>query len=145
LINAAILALVYSIPSLFGKFLGKIADKKRLKIYFVSFFFIIIILISLAFIRNYLVLLGIMFISSIIFELVSLTNKGMVARFAERTHLGETDGSLNGISALGAIIGPVLFGLLLDLTTQTQAYLLIIFIAVIGLLTSFIGIKIFKK
>jgi len=141
LVNSAILALVYAIPTLFGKFLGKITDKKREGIYLISFFFIIFILGSLIFTKNYFVLLIIMFVSSMIFELISLTNKGILARFADRTHLGETDGSLNGISALGAIIGPLLFGFLLDSISPAKSYFIIIFIPVIALIISFFGAK----
>lgn len=145
LVNAAILALVYAIPSLFGKVLGEVADKKRESIYLASFFFLILILVSLMFTQNYFLLMLIMFASSLIFELMSLTNKGMMARFADRTHLGETDGSLNGIAALGAIIGPVLFGFLLDSISKFNAYLIISFIPLIALAVSFFGAKKYLK
>ena len=74
------------------------------------------------------------FFASVIFELISLTNKGMVARLADRTHLGETDGSLNGIAALGTIIGPILFGFLIDSLSLTKAYIIITSITFLALL-----------
>src|SRR3989339_697798 len=90
---------------------------------------------------NYFFLLIIMFLSSAIFELISLTNKGMIARFADRTHLGEIDGSLNGVSAVGAVVGPLLFGFLLDSISQPNAYLFIVSISAVALLVSFWGTK----
>jgi len=143
--NSAVLALVYAIPMLFGKFLGKIADKKKEKIYFISFLSIILILGSLILVKNYFLLLIIMFTASIIFELISLTNRGILARFADRTHLGEIDGSLNGFAALGAIVGPLLFGFLLDSTSIANSYFVIIIIAMIASIISFFGIKKYFK
>src|SRR3989339_469829 len=141
LVNSTILALVYAMPILFGKILGKIADEKRENIYFISFSFVVLILVSLMFTKNYFLLLIIMFLSSAIFELISLTNKGMIARFADRTHLGEIDGSLNGVSAVGAVVGPLLFGFLLDSISQPNAYLFIVSISAVALLVSFWGTK----
>ncbi len=145
LINSGILALVFTIPVLFGKFLGKIADKKRGRIYPVGFFFLVLVLVSLIFATNYLLLSILMFVASTIFELVSLANRGVLARFADRAHLGEIDGSLNGIAALGTIVGPPMFGFLLDSVGKTDSYLVIVSIAVIALFISFFGVKKLSK
>lgn len=134
IINAAILALVYALAPLFGKFLGKIADNKREKVYFFSFLLLTLTLVGLIFFKNYFIILFIMLIASMVFELLSLTNKGMIARLADRTHLGETDGSLNGISALGAIIGPIVFGFMIDSIGLSAAYLVIAIVSAFSLI-----------
>ena len=74
-----------------------------------------------------------MFFSSVVFELISLTNKGMITRIANRSHIGEVDGSLIGIAALGIIIGPILFGLLIDSINITNAYIVITAITLVSL------------
>lgn len=145
LIDAGLLALVYTIPILFGRLLGKIADNKKGGVYPMSFFLIIIILVSLIFAKSYIILSILMFVSSAIFELISLTNRGVLARFADRTHLGEIDSSLNGVSALGTIVGPPLFGFLLDSSGKTNSYMVIVFISVVALIISFFGVKKLSK
>jgi MFS family permease len=122
LIKSVILVLAYSIPVLFGDYLGKIADKNKHKIYPFSFIAIILVLTSFILFKSYIVTLITIFTASLIFELTLLTNKGFVARFTDRTHLGEVDGSLNGVAALGAITGPVIFGLLVDIFSINKAY-----------------------
>ncbi|HLD55559.1 MAG TPA: MFS transporter, partial [Candidatus Nanoarchaeia archaeon] len=136
---------VYATPALFGKYLGKIADKKRERIYIFSFCSIILIFIGIIVIKNYFIMLLIVFLASTIFELLSLTNRGMLARFADRTHLGEIDGSLNGVAALGAIIGPALFGLSSDLIGLDKSYMIIIFILIIVLFVIIKGLKNIRK
>src|SRR3989339_548858 len=145
LVSSAMFALVYATPALFGKYLGKIADKKRERIYIFSFCSIILIFIGIIVIKNYFIMLLIVFLASTIFELLSLTNRGMLARFADRTHLGEIDGSLNGVAALGAIIGPALFGLSSDLIGLDKSYMIIIFILIIVLFVIIKGLKHLKK
>lgn len=131
IVNAALLALVYSIPHLFGRSLGKIADSKREKVYLFCFSSLVVLLAGLILLKNYFLVLLIVFIASIIFELLSLTNKGMIARLADRTHLGETDSSLNGVSALGAIVGPLLFGFFVDSIGFSKAYFIIAVLLVV--------------
>jgi len=106
--------------------LGKIADNKKENVYFFCLFSLIIILLCLIFFKNYIVMLIVVFFASTLFELISLANKGMINRLADKTHLGEIDGSLNGIAASGAFIGPLLFGLLFDLFSLNIAYFVLI-------------------
>src|SRR3989339_179184 len=72
IISSSIFALVYATPALFGKYLGKIADKKRERIYIFSFCSIILIFIGIIVIKNYFIMLLIVFLASTIFELLSL-------------------------------------------------------------------------
>ncbi|KKT81616.1 MAG: hypothetical protein A3B99_00635 [Candidatus Yanofskybacteria bacterium RIFCSPHIGHO2_02_FULL_44_12b] len=141
LVNSAVLAMVYTIPVLFSRWLGKISDKYKGRVYLFGFFSIIGILTTLIFTKDYFIMLAVMFVSSGIFELLSLTNRGMIARFADRTHIGETDGSLNGISALGAMAGPVLFGFLLDVVGRGASYIVIITMPFIALAVIVFGDK----
>jgi MFS family permease len=134
LVSAASLALVYTIPYLLGNYLGKIADTKKEKTYLFGTSILVLLLGLLIFSSNYFVLIGVMFFSSAIFELIYLTNKGMITRIAERAHVGEVDGSLNGIAALGAVIGPVVFGLLFDVLGFAKAYMFMILIVILALI-----------
>ena len=141
IIYAVIPVLIYSIPGLFGKKFGKIADKRKGKIYIMGLLSIILLLISLIYFKNYFIILIIMFLASATFELISVTNRGMILRLSDKTHLGEIDGSLNGIASLGAIIGPVLFGLLTDLFSFNKAYLIMIITTIFVLFIIFKGRK----
>ncbi len=130
IVSAALLALISSLPLMFGKHLGKIADKHREKLYIIGTLLLILILISLAFFKNYFFLMAIIFLSTTIFELIYLVNKGMISRIGNKTHIGEIDGSLNGIASIGAIIGPILFGLFTDILNISKSYLIISAIAI---------------
>lgn len=143
--GAVVITLAYTIPLLIGEYLGKIADKKKEKIYLFGFFALILILISFIYFKNYILILIAAFFASAILELIYLTNKGMITRIADRTHLGEVDGSLNGISALGAIIGPIIFGLLIDLIGVKNAYFAIILMMFFASIIIFRGRKNFKN
>ncbi len=134
LVSAAFLALIYTLPYLLGNYLGKIADKRKEKTYFIGISFLIFLFVLLGFSTDYAILLGIMFFSSAIFELIYLTNKGMITRIAEREHIGEVDGSLNGIAALGAVVGPILFGFLVDIIGLSFSYLSMISLLAAALL-----------
>ncbi len=142
--NSAILLLAYSVPSLFGKFLGKIADKRKEKIYPWSIFCFIVVLLSLIYFDNYFIILLTMFFASAIFELISLVNFGLIARLSDRAHLGEIDGSLNGIATIGAIIGPILFGFLSNSLTIGKSYFIIIFLSLVMLTIIIRGKKYLK-
>jgi MFS family permease len=100
LVDAALLALIYALPLLFSRHIGKIVDSKREKIYTISFLGLTIILITLIFTQNYYILFVIMFFSGAIFELISLINRNLVNKFSDRTHLGEIDSSLKGLHQL---------------------------------------------
>lgn len=144
IVNSAILLLVYSIPILFAQKLGKIADKKKEKIYVFGILSIILVLFSLIYFKNYFAILITLFFASAIFELIYLTNMGMIARLSDRTHLGEIDGSLNGIATVGAIIGPILFGLFTDLLNINNAYFILVFLSLIMFGLIFKGRKFLK-
>jgi len=63
-----------------------------------------------------------MFFAGMTFELTSLTNKGFMARNSAYNKVGEVDSVLNGIGSLGSIIGPIVFGFLLDLLNPMHSY-----------------------
>ncbi|MCR4327630.1 MAG: MFS transporter [Nanoarchaeota archaeon] len=124
-VSSAVLAFVYSIPFFFGNSLGKIVDKKKDKVYIFGGVSLILVFLAVAFFKSYAVLLVIMLISSGIFELLSLTRRGMTAKLGNRMKLGEIDGALNGVAALGAITGPILFGFFMDSLGMETSYLII--------------------
>ncbi len=127
IVPAIIIILAYTLPFLFGDYLGKIADKYKEKIYPFGLLALLLIVIGLIYNTNYFITLFIVLIASTIFELIYLANYSVMVRISNRIHLGEVDGSLNFIGALGAVIGPILFGLLVDIINITIAYLTIIF------------------
>lgn len=122
LVNSAMLILVYYIPLLFGDKLGKFTDKMNYKTYFLSLGSLVFVLLVLAFSPNYYLLLGSMFFAGLTFELTDLTNRGFMARNSEYKEMGEIDSALNGIGSLGSIIGPLLFGLILDSFSSMHSY-----------------------
>ena len=136
LVKSVIIILAFNLPTMLGEFLGRIADKRREATYFSGVLFLALMIVSLMFIKSYVLVLLTVFFASTTFELFYLTNKGVIARITERTHLGEVDGSLNAIGSAGAVIGPVIFGLLVDQLSVTAAYLAVI--AMILVLSVFI-------
>lgn len=126
LTKSVLIILAYALPTLLGEFLGKIADKRKEETYLLGIAFIALSLASLMYFRDFPIILITVFIVSSVFELLSLTSRGVLARITERTHLGEVDGSLNAIASLGAVIGPVVFGLIADKMSVTVAYAVLI-------------------
>lgn len=131
IVHAVLIVLAYAIPGLFGKHLGKVADKKKEKIFFAGTLALMALLLSLMLVTNFYVVLVTVFLASALFELFYLTSQGVMARITDRTHLGETDSSLNAIGSLGAVIGPIIFGLLIDRVNLSVAYLFMIFISLL--------------
>lgn len=144
ILSAAVLAFVYTLPYLFGSKLGKIADTHRERIYSLGLLFLILITFGLVLFKNYVLMLVLMFFASTVFELIYLARKGTITRLADRTHLGEVDGSMNGVAALGAVIGPVAFGFLIDRIQMSFAYLFLTGLLVLSLGVVFSKRKIFE-
>lgn len=136
ILSSAMLIFVYSIPPLFGEKIGKFADKIKYNGYFLSLASLVLVLLVLAFSPNYYLLLASMFVAGFISEFTFLTNMGFMARNSEYKKMGKIDATLSGIASIGAMIGPVLFGLFLDSFSQAQAYF--IFIAVTFVMLTFI-------
>ncbi len=124
--GSVIIVLAWALPTMFGVYFGKIADRKKESVYFAGILLLAIVIFSLMYFSNYYAILATVFFASCIFELFYLANKGVIARISERTHLGEVDGSLNSIGSLGAVAGPILFGLLIDIFNTMVAYSVII-------------------
>ncbi len=131
MVNAVILIFAYSIPALFGEKLGRFADKIKYKGYFLGLISLVAVLIILAFSPNYYLLLISMFFAGLTFELTFITNKSVMARNSEFHEIGKIDSVLSGIGSLGAILGPILFGILLDVFNPTFSYLGMAFFAVL--------------
>ncbi len=122
LVGSAVLILAYSIPSLFGESLGKFADRVKYKGYYLCICSLILVLLVLAFSPNYYLLLASMFIAGLSFELSNLTHMGVMARNSDFGKIGEVDGALSSIGALGSILGPIIFGLLLSIFSPMHSY-----------------------
>ncbi|MEK6910537.1 MAG: MFS transporter [Nanoarchaeota archaeon] len=143
--QSIIIVLVYTLPYLLGDFTGKIADKYKEKLYLFGLIAIIFLVSILAYTREYYVILLAVFFTSLIFECFYLVNKGILARIADKTHLGEVDGSLNGFSTIGAILGPILFGIMIDKIGNIYAYSVISVITLILFCYAYINRKSLRK
>lgn len=131
IVKSVIIILVYALPTMLGEFLGRIADKRKEATYFTGILFLALAMFGLMYFHNYFAILVIVFMASSVFELFYLTNKGVIARITQPTHLGEVDGSLNAIGALGAVVGPIVFGFIIDKIDVTIAYFSVIFVIVL--------------
>jgi MFS family permease len=124
---------VMAVPSLFDRFIGKLADKLKVKGMIIGLLLLVPLILGLAFV-NYIGQLIISFFIMAVIELLYLTEQGIITRITKPAHYGRVDGILQLIGTLGSILGPMTLGLIIDNKGETYAFTFLATVTVIAFL-----------
>ncbi len=117
-----IASVVMTLPSLMGYFLGGIFDKKGIRTFGYGLAGLAVLLFALAFTSTYAVQIVIGFLVGVIVELLWVGSEELVTVYTAPDHFGSVDGFMRSINAVGALVGPLSIGILLDTYGTSMAY-----------------------
>jgi len=107
---------VAALPVLFGIFWGRIFDKKGPHIFVYGLLMYGILLFLLAFGESFGMIIGIAFLIGIILEFISVGKEELITVHAKPEHFGQVGGFMRSVMNLGAMLGPLLAGIVIDST-----------------------------
>lgn len=130
-----LIGVMFTLPSLFGFFLGKLFDKRGLSIFFGSMMSLAILLASLAFFDTYMWQITAALGIGIVLELLSIGSNELITVHSQPEHFGRISGVMKSIYDMGNLAGPLIIGILLDVSGKTIPFLVVaIMIAVMTII-----------
>jgi len=118
-----LMGIAYILPSLTGWGLGRLFDTKGYKILGTSLIVFALLLLSLSFFTSFFWRIAIMFIISMILELISVGSNELITVYAKPEHFGRVEGIMKSITTIGDMMGPLVVGILMDITSASSAYI----------------------
>lgn len=109
-----VMAVVSTIPILFGWSMGKWFDVKGTKVFTLGLIALALLLFSLVFTSGYIWKLVVSFLVSLVTELLSVGSNELVTVAANPEHFGRVDGIMRSITNIGAMVGPLAVGVIMD-------------------------------
>lgn len=136
-----LLGIFGALPSLFGYLLGSVADKRdRYRLLSMSLFCIAASTIWLAAVHLFCFKLVIVFILSVVLELISVVQSSLITTIGSAATYGKRGSIFEGISTTGDLIAPLILGATLDATGFSHSVLYIGGIAVLLAVVSLIKV-----
>lgn len=128
--QAIVIAIIATIPSLFGYHLGKISDAiGEQRVFAVGLTMLLAALVIMSYFPQWTVILIAIFIIEVVLELIHLAQKSSVTKLSLPAIWGERGSTMQGISVLGAIAGPITIGIVFDLAGAPITFLILAGIA----------------
>ncbi len=118
-----LMGIAYILPSLTGWGLGKFFDMKGYKTLGIGLLLFALLLLSLSFLTSFFWRIAIMFIISMILELLSVGSNELMTASTKPEHYGRVDGVMRSVSTVGEMMGPLMVGILIDITSTGSAYI----------------------
>ena len=110
-----VLAIVATIPRLFGFMLGKLADhNNNYKLVMWGLLGVAVLMSALAFFPGYAVLLIVSFLLCVLMELFTVIGKALVTTLGPEDHYGVRGSTFQSIATIGNLAAPLLIGISLD-------------------------------
>lgn len=134
-----ILGIIAMLPEILSSPLGKLADKKPVKILLLGLVTTAGLIFLLSFVNSYSLLLAIVLSLKITLVLLSLAIENLVTSRAEPTHYGRVSAVFEGLKDVGKLTGAIGLGFAIDIIGSN-----IVFI-IIGFISLFIAVLIGKK
>ena len=139
--SVILMGIVLTLPMIFSWQLGKLFDGKGAQIFIKSLFLFAALMFSLAFFQIYIWQLIVLFLVSLIVELLSLGTNEMMTIYAKPEHFGRVDGIMRSVADIGSMIGPLIVGLIMDAYGVSVAYSVLGTIILILAVTCYFTIK----
>lgn len=118
-----LMGIAYILPSLTGWGLGTFFDIKGYKTLGTGLLLFALLLLSLSFLTSFFWRVAIMFIISMILELLSVGSNELMAASTKPEHYGRVEGIMRSVSTVGEMLGPLVVGILIDITSTGSAYI----------------------
>jgi MFS family permease len=118
-----LMGIAFALPTLAGWSLGRFFDTKGYRTLGVGLVALALLLLSLAFFTSFFWRIALMLVISMILELISVGSDELVTATAKPEHFGRVEGVMKSISAIGEMTGPLLVGILMDVTSTGSAYI----------------------
>lgn len=118
-----LMGVAYALPALTGWGLGRLFDTRGYKTLGTSLIIFALLLLSLSFLTSFFWRIAIMFIISMILELISVGSNELVTASAKPEHFGRVEGIMKSITTIGDMMGPLVVGILIDTTSASSAYI----------------------
>ena len=120
-----LMGVVVTIPTLFGWKLGKMFDGNGSKIFTKTLFLFGCLILSLVFWQHYIWQLVVLFMVSLIAELLYLGTDEMITINAHPEHLGRIDGIMRSVADIGSMTGPLVIGFIMDACGVSTGYFIL--------------------
>jgi MFS family permease len=118
-----LMGIAYALPTLTGWGLGRFFDKTGYRTLGVGLVALALLLLSLAFFTSFFWRIALMLIISMILELISVGSNELITATAKPEHFGRVEGVMKSVSTIGEMVGPLVVGVLMDLTSAGSAYI----------------------
>ncbi|MFZ3015899.1 MAG: MFS transporter, partial [Minisyncoccia bacterium] len=142
-----ILGVIVTIPVLFGWFLGKLFDKKgmRVFVYGLIAYAGLLVFLGNTHIYGWQILLA--FLIGIIQEFIHVGKMELTSFYANSEHFGRVDGFMQSIINIGIMTGPLVAGILIDIYDTRIVYFGLAFLMLMLAFTFVVGGRMmrFKK
>ena len=123
--SVILMGIIIVLPTIFSWRLGKLFDGKGIQIFTKSLIAFTALVFSLAFFQTYIWQVVVLFLVSLIVELLSLGTNEMMAVYAKPEHFGRVDGIMRSVADIGSMIGPLMIGIVMDSYGVPVAYTLL--------------------
>ncbi len=118
-----LMGIAFILPKLTGWGLGKFFDAKGYKTLGTSLLVFALLLVSLSLLTSFYWRIAIMFVISMILELITVGSNELIVASTKPEHLGRVEGIIRSVSTIGEMLGPLAVGILIDVTSTSNAYI----------------------
>lgn len=123
LVPVVLMGVAYTLPLLAGWGLGELFDAKGYKILNTSLILLALLLLSLAFFTSFIWRIVIIFVISMILELISVGSNELLTASVHPDHFGRVEGVMRSVTSFGEMTGPIIVGILIDITNTGSAFI----------------------
>jgi len=132
LVHVVLITVVFAIPSAFAFWMGSFIDKVSKRIFIaISFLIAALLLILLSLTHQYTFQLIGIFILGILTVAITLALQSFATTISTKDHYGRIGGVMAGADELGAVIGPIAIGALIDHSGMSITFLVLGVVAIV--------------
>jgi predicted MFS family arabinose efflux permease len=125
---------IATIPTLLGWDFGKLFDIKGSKMFTLGLLSFAVLIFMLVFLRSYAWQVFIYFMVNMVLELLSVGSLELMTTHTKPEHFGKVDGFIKSTEYIGAVVGPLAAGIIMDAYGFASAY--IVFTAILVFLAA---------
>ncbi|QQG40244.1 MAG: MFS transporter [Candidatus Aenigmatarchaeota archaeon] len=123
---------VFTIPALFSRWLGGIADRLGTNSIFIGTALLVPLIAALGFVA-YEAQLALAFLIGVVTQLVTLSSQGIVTRLAQSSHYGRVEGAMQVIETAGSVVGPTALGAAMVISGESAVFMMCALVAAVVL------------
>ena len=140
-----VMGVVMTLPALMGWVLGDLFDQKGVRVFGYGLLGLAILLAGLGFVTGYAWQIAIGFFIGIIIELLWVGSQELMTLHSNPDHFGRMDGIMRSIDDMGALIGPIIAGVMIDLWGNHMMYLALSLMVIVLAVIFFAGSKYMRR